>query len=57
MSADLPRRVTLKLTPSEYGALSEAVRYAQQTAMEGGGKLSPTLSRIQRKLGEEPGDE
>lgn len=50
------RRV-LHLTSKEYGALSEAVRYSQEAAAEtseDGKRLNPTLSRIQRKLGEEP---
>lgn len=45
------------LTPKEYGALSEAVRYSQEAYAENsesGEHLNPTLSRIQRKLGEEP---
>lgn len=48
-------RFVLSLTNAEYGTLCEAVRYAQQTALEGGGKLDPVLSRIQRKLGDDVG--
>lgn len=47
----------LTLTSREYGALSEAVRYAQEAHAENsesGEHLDPTLSRIQRKLGETP---
>ncbi|WNN95122.1 hypothetical protein SEA_MAGRITTE_171 [Microbacterium phage Magritte] len=50
-------RKVLHLTSMEYGALSEAVRYSQEAATEtseDGERLNPTLSRIQRKLGEEP---
>lgn len=46
---------TLKLTTREASTLAEAVRYAQQTAHEGGGRHDATLSRIQRKLGETVG--
>lgn len=46
---------TLTLTDREWWALVEAVRYAQQTAEEGDGRLSPTLSRIQRKMGQPVG--
>lgn len=46
---------TLTLTPREYSTLAEAVRYAQETALEGAGRIDPTLSRIQRKMGEEVG--
>lgn len=48
---------TITLTSMEYGVLSEAIRYSQQAYMENslsGESLDPTLSRIQRKLGEEP---
>lgn len=48
---------TLTLTSKEYGALSEAIRYSQEAHAENsftGEQLNPTLSRIQRKLGEEP---
>lgn len=48
-------RVTLSLTDAEYGAVSEAIRYAQQTAHEGSGRHSAPLSRVQRKLGDEVG--
>lgn len=44
----------LELTPMEYAHLREAVRYMQEEHMDSFGKLDPTLSRIQRKLGEEP---
>lgn len=47
----------IHLTSKEYGALSEAVRYSQEAHAENsesGERLNPTLSRIQRKLGEEP---
>lgn len=45
----------IHLTPKEHGALSEAVRYSQQAHAENADdRLDPTLSRIQRKLGEEP---
>lgn len=43
---------TLTLSDLEWSALGEAVRYAQQTAHEGYGRHSATLSRIQRKLGD-----
>lgn len=45
---------TITLTNREYGALSEAVRYSQQAHTENCESLDPTLSRIQRKLGEIP---
>lgn len=44
----------ISLTLTEYGALSEAVRYSQQAHLENGETLNPVLSRIQRKLGETP---
>ena len=49
--------ITITLTRKEYGALSESIRYSQETHAENsfsGESLDPTLSRIQRKLGEEP---
>lgn len=49
---------TITLTSKEYGALSEAVRYAQETHAENsisGRALNPALSSVQRKLGEIPG--
>ena len=46
------QRFVLTLTSRELSTLSEAVRYAQQTAHEGSGRHDPTLSRIQRKLGD-----
>lgn len=52
---DSQGHIVLRLTRREYGALSEAVRYAQQDSEEGVGRLDPTLARIQRKLGEVPG--
>ena len=48
-------RAVLSLTDTEYGTLCEAVRYAQQTAVEGNERLDPVLSRIQRKLGVDVG--
>lgn len=48
------RVVVLRLTVREASALSEAVRYVQQDHEEQQERLDPTLSRIQRKLGEEP---
>jgi hypothetical protein len=50
-------RYTLTVTRQEFGALAEALRYSQETALEGGGRFDPTLSRIQRKLGLAVGDE
>lgn len=41
-------------TGAELGALREAIRYSQEDCEEAHGRLDPTLSRIQRKLGEEP---
>jgi hypothetical protein len=52
-----PRAVpshTLDLTTLEWSALSEAVRFLQDESWEATGQLVPTLSRIQRKMGEEP---
>jgi len=46
---------TLTLTRSELAEVSEAIRYAQQTAHEGAGRHNPALSRVQRKLGDEVG--
>lgn len=43
---------TLTLTDREWSALSETVRFAQQTAHEGIGHHNATLSRIQRKMGD-----
>jgi hypothetical protein len=51
------RKHTLTLTDREWGAVAEAVRYAQQAAEEGGGRLDPTLSRVQRKMNEPVGAE
>lgn len=53
---DSQGRIVLRLTNKEYGALSEAVRYSQEAheEMTEPPRLDPTLSRIQRKLGEEP---
>ena len=51
------RNCVVILTPKELGALREAVRLAQQMHAENspsGRALEPTLSKIQRKLGEEP---
>lgn len=52
---DSRERIVLRLTAAEYGALSEAIRYSQEahTEMTEPERLDPTLSRIQRKLGEE----
>lgn len=49
---------TITLTRAEYGAVSEAIRYAQEDHAENslsGRGLNPALSRVQRKLGEVPG--
>lgn len=46
----------LTLTPLELSSLSEAIRYNQQAIAENSGHLDPTLSRIQRKIGEQPHD-
>lgn len=50
------KRIVISLTEQEASSLSEAVRYLQQEHTDNNGKLDPTLSRIQRKLGEEPHD-
>jgi hypothetical protein len=57
MKRDKAGRLVLVLTARELDVLSEAVRYSQQAHAEDAGDdehLDPTLSRIQRKLGEEP---
>lgn len=46
--------IVLRLTKTEASYLSEAVRYSQEQRYEDSGKLDPVLSRVQRKLGEEP---
>lgn len=50
-------QTVLVLTEKERGTLSEALRLMQEMTTDNWGddtKLDPTLSRIQRKLGEEP---
>lgn len=47
----------LRLSKREYYALVEAVRYAQQDTMESQGRLSAALSRVQRKLGTDVGED
>lgn len=46
---------TLPLTARELGAVSEAIRYAQQAAHEGIGHHDRVLSNVQRKLGDTVG--
>lgn len=50
----MPKTYTITLSRTEWGALSEAVRLSQQEYEENSDKLDPVLSRIQRKMGEEP---
>lgn len=51
------RSMITGLTPLEYTTLVEAVRFSQQASREDTGKLDPVLSRIQKKLGRQAGDE
>lgn len=53
----MSKHVELKLTNQEFGHLAEAIRYSQEAHTENDerGRLNPVLSRIQRKLGLEPG--
>lgn len=44
----------LKLTDMEMRAVSDAVQPMQQDYEDSEGRLDPVLSRVQRKLGEEP---
>lgn len=62
VSYDPKRHTVLVLTKAEANVLSEALRFSQENYSENRSEgyddpkeyLDPTLSRIQRKLGEEP---
>lgn len=47
--------IVLELTAAEYASVREAVRLKQQTAHEDIGRLDAVLSRVQKKMGDEPG--